>query len=63
MDLSILNEKQREVVSKIRNSLESDDQLNLWMSTPNKSFRNMAPIDVLKAGNYDYFDRFFIDRK
>jgi hypothetical protein len=59
MDLSILSEKQREIVSKIRLSLESDDQLDMWMSTSNKSFRGMAPIDVLKSGNYDYFDRFF----
>jgi len=63
MDFSLLSEKQREIVNKIRDSLESDDQLNLWMSTPNKSFRNMAPIDVLKAGNYDYFDRFFVSSK
>lgn len=63
MDFSLLSEKQIEIVNKIRDSLESDDQLNLWMSTPNKSFRNMAPIDVLKAENYDYFDRFFVSSK
>jgi len=62
MDLSILSEKQREIVSKIRLSLESDDQLDMWMSTSNKSFRGMAPIDVLLSSNYDYFDRFFIDK-
>jgi len=59
MDYSNLSEKQKEILNKVRNSLESDSQFDLWMSTPNKSFRNMSPIDVLKAGNFDYFDRFF----
>lgn len=59
MDYSNLSEKQKEILKQVRSSLESDNQFDLWMSTPNKSFRNMAPIDVLKAGNFDYFDRFF----
>lgn len=63
MDFSLLSDKQREIVSKIRTFLESDEQLDIWMSTPNKSFRNMAPIDVLKASNFDYFDRFFDSSK
>lgn len=63
MEFTSLSEKQQEIVNKVRLSLESDNQLDLWMSTPNKSFRGMAPIDVLKAGNYDYFDRFFSECK
>lgn len=59
MDFSNLSKKQKEILKKVRDSLESDSQFDLWMSTPNKSFRNMAPIDVLLAGNFDYFDRFF----
>jgi hypothetical protein len=61
MDIANLSEKQKEIVSKVRSFLESDTQLDLWMSTPNKTFRNMAPIDVLKSGNFDYFDRFFVE--
>ena len=62
MDIANLSEKQKEIVSKVRSFLESDSQLDLWMSTPNKMFRNMAPIDVLRSGNFDYFDRFFLDK-
>lgn len=59
MNTANLSERQKEIVLKVRSFMESDSQLDVWMSTSNKMFRNMAPIDVLKSDNFDYFDRFF----
>lgn len=35
------------------------EEADIWLSTPNKSFNNKCPLDLLLSGNYDYFDRFF----
>lgn len=59
MDSSVFTPKQNEIIEKLRTVLESDQQLDAWLSIPNKMFKDKAPIDVLMSGNFDYFDRFF----
>ena len=59
MNLSELSVKQKSIYDKLDKIFESQEQLNMWLSLPNKLFRNKAPIDILLSSNYDYFDRFF----
>jgi uncharacterized protein (DUF2384 family) len=59
MNLSELSVKQKSIYDKLDKIFESQEQLHMWLSLPNKLFRNKAPIDVLLSSNYDYFDRFF----
>jgi len=36
---------------------ENAAQMETWFSLPNKLFRGKAPMDLLLAGNFDYFER------
>jgi len=59
MNLSELNEHQINLYNKLVKIFDSTEQLNNWLSLPNKHFRGKAPLDMLLSGNYDYFNRFF----
>ena len=63
MDVSKLNERQKEIINKLYNILESEDSLIAWLSIPNKMFKSRPPIDLLMSENYDYFDRLNIVKK
>lgn len=58
MNISGLNDKQKGIYDKLLEGFDNEQQLQNWMSIPNRYFRNKAPIDVLISQNYDYFDRF-----
>ena len=58
MDISSLNIKQKTIYNKLLEGFDNEQQLQTWLSLPNKLFRSKAPIDVLISQNYDYFDRF-----
>jgi len=58
MNIDFLSTKQIEVYNKLLKLFESEERLSNWLSLPNKSFRNKAPIDVLLSSNFDYFDRY-----
>lgn len=57
MNYEMLSEKQKAIAQQVREMFESDEQLDKWFSTPNKLFRDKAPLDVLLSGNFDYFER------
>jgi len=59
MDLTNLSIQQKDIIEKLELMFENKEQLNNWLSLPNKMFRGRLPIDVLLSGNYDYFERFF----
>lgn len=52
-------EKKDIILDKLKVIFESEESLKIWLSIPNKLFRNRPPIDLLESGNYDYFERFF----
>lgn len=57
------NDRKEQIIEKLRSMFDTEDSFKNWLSIPNKSFRNRPPIDILEASNYDYFERFFIDKK
>jgi len=59
MNISNFSEKQKKIYFMLVKIFESEDQLDLWLSLPNKLFRSKTPYDALISGNYDYFERFF----
>lgn len=52
-------EKKDIILEKLKAIFENEESLKIWLSIPNKLFRNRPPIDLLESGNYDYFERFF----
>lgn len=57
MNYDLFTEKQKQVIVKLSANFESKDQLEKWLSIPNKMFRDKPPLDLLLSGNFDYFDR------
>ena len=53
-----LNDKQKQILEALKKQFGND--LDLWMSTPNRQFRNRTPLDLLMSGSYDYFSQFVI---
>jgi hypothetical protein len=48
-----LNDKQKEILNSLREYFGNN--LDNFLSTPNKEFRNKAPLYFLLSENYDYF--------
>jgi hypothetical protein len=50
---------------KILKELEDklDKDLNLFMSTPNKLFRNRPPLELLNSNDFSYFYQFLNNDK
>jgi len=63
MNIDILSAKQKEVYNLLKDRFESENQFQLWLSMPNKLFRNKTPIDTLLSNSFEYFDRYFGDLK
>lgn len=59
MNLLNLNSRQKEIINILKSKFDSEEQLETWLSLPNKMFRSKPPIDFLIAENYDYFDRLY----
>jgi len=59
MNYDLLTDRQKQIVESLRVNFENQEQLESWLSIPNKSFRNKPPLDLLMTDNFDYFDRFF----
>jgi len=49
-----LNREQQLIVNKLKEKA-TEHSLDVWLSTPHKSFKDRAPLDVLLSGNYEYF--------
>jgi len=48
-----LNDTQKKIYDNLKEY--AGNELNLFMSTPNKMFNNRTPLDMLLSGNFDYF--------
>ena len=57
MNYEILSEKQIDIIKRVELMFENAAQMETWFSLPNKLFRGKAPMDLLLAGNFDYFER------
>jgi hypothetical protein len=51
-----LNDKQKQILKALQKQFGKD--LDVWMSTPNRLFRNRTPFDLLMSGCYEYFSQF-----
>jgi len=56
-----LNKQQLEIVVKIKDIVK--EELDVWLSTPHRSFKNKPPIEMLLTENYDYFYSFLTSVK
>lgn len=55
-DYSILSPEQSRVLSELKKY--AGGEIDLWLSTPNKSFNNRPPIEILLSNNLDFFYQF-----
>ncbi len=51
-----LNDKQKQILEALKKHYGSS--LDMFMSTPNRLFRNRTPFDLLMSGDYEYFSQF-----
>jgi len=54
--LSSFNSEQKHIYYKLKEHYR--EEFDSFMSTPNKLFRNRAPIDLLSTKDYSYFHQF-----
>jgi len=54
-----VNDKKEQILNKLKEIFENEESMKVWLSIPNKLFKNRPPIDLLESSNYDYFERFF----
>jgi len=63
LKLDYLNKEQLEIISNLLEYCGGQDQLNLFLSTPNKIFNMRPPLEMLLTRNYDYFHQFIKNEK
>lgn len=51
-----LTEDQQKIYNQLKESIGSE--LDLWLSIPNKSFRNRPPLELLLQNDFAYFYSF-----
>jgi hypothetical protein len=51
-----LTNDQQQIYDKLKVSI--GDELDLWLSIPNKSFRNRPPLELLLTNDFGYFGQF-----
>jgi hypothetical protein len=51
-----LTNDQQQIYDKLKISI--GDELDLWLSIPNKSFRNRPPLELLLTNDFVYFEQF-----
>jgi 2-polyprenyl-3-methyl-5-hydroxy-6-metoxy-1,4-benzoquinol methylase len=56
-----LESEKNKILKELENKLDKD--LNLFMSTPNKLFRNRPPLELLNSNDFSYFYQFLNNDK
>jgi len=51
-----LTDDQKKIYNQLKESI--GDELDLWLSIPNKSFRNRPPLELLLQNDFTYFYSF-----
>lgn len=56
-----LESEKNKILKELENKFDKD--LNLFMSTPNKLFRNRPPLELLNSNDFSYFYQFLNNDK
>jgi hypothetical protein len=57
-NLDYLNKDQLQILDNLVEYCGGQEQLNLFLSTPNKLFNMRPPLEMLLTKNYDFFNQF-----
>lgn len=56
--LDYLNKDQIQILDNLVEYCGGQEQLNIFLSTPNKLFNMRPPLEMLLTKNYDFFNQF-----